>query len=172
MSQINTTANKFDYSKVNLTDPADGINLFGSPLSKIIEYDVTTQSAEYGELVLSPPDTISKKLTSSIQLYHIHGCIHKNILFEQIIYHDGTAYDVGTVLQAGFFIDNDSHLNNVSCFYYIPIDPHTSDDYFDIYFYLSQPEISKFIIISNMWEQGRVTSNWTVDAHVSIYQVA
>lgn len=172
MSQINTTANKFDYSKVNLTDPADGINLFGSPLSKIIEYDVTTQSAEYGELVLSPPKDISKKLTSSIQLYHIRGCIHKDILFEQITYYNGTAYDVCTVLQAGFFIDNDGHNNNITCFYYIPIDPHTSDDYFDIYFYLSQPEISKFIIISNMWEQGRVRSNWTVDAHVSIYQVA
>lgn len=171
MSQINTTANKFDYSKVNLTDPADGINLFGSPLSKIIEYDVTTQSTEYGNIVLSPPDTISKKLTSSIQLYHIHGCIHKDILFEQITYHSGKVYDVGTVLTTGYFIDNDGH-DNILCFYYIPIDPHTSDDYFDIYFYLSQPKIPNIITIDNMFEKGSVSSNWTVDAHVSIYQVA
>lgn len=172
MSQINTTANKFDYSKVNLTDPADGINLFGSPLSKIIEYDVTAQSTEYGEIVLSPPKDISKKLTSSIQLYHIHGCIHKNILFEQITFkYDGTAYDVDTVLEAGYFINDDGR-DNILCFYYIPIDPHTSDDYFDIYFYLSQPEISEFITINNMYEEGSVRSNWTVDAHVSIYQVA
>lgn len=170
MSQINTTANKFDYSKVNLADPADGINLFGSPLSKIIEYDVTTQSTEYGDLILSPPKDISKKLTSSIQLYHIRGCIHKDILFEQITYH-GTAYDVGTVLSAGYFIGNDGN-NNILCFYYIPIDPHTSDDYFDVYFYLSQPEISGNITINNMYEEGFVRSNWTVDAHVSIYQVA
>lgn len=170
MSQINTTANKFDYSKVNLTDPADGINLFGSPLSKIIEYDVTTQSTEDGTIVLNPPKDISKKLTSSIQLYHIHGCIHKDILFEQIttFKYDGMVYDVGTVFRTGY---DDGH-DLIMYFYYIPIDPHTSDDYFDIYFYLSQPEISKFIIISNMWEQGRVRSNWTVDAHVSIYQVA
>ena len=171
MSQINTTANKFDYSKVNLTDPADGINLFGSPLSKIIEYDVTTQSTEYGEIVLSPPKNISKKLTSSIQLYHIRGCIHKDILFEQITFMYDGAYDVGTVLQAGYLINDDGN-DNILCSYYIPIDPHTSDDYFDIYFYLSQPKISNNITIDNMFEGGSVRSNWTVDAHVSIYQVA
>lgn len=172
MSQINTTANKFDYSKVILTDPADGINLFGSPLSKIIEYDVTAQSEEYGEIVLSPPKDISKKLTSSIQLYHIHGCIHKDILFEQITFrYDGTVYDVNTILSAvaGFY--DDSKL--IIYFYNIPIDPHTSDDYFDIYFYLSQPEILDFIIDNYSDEVGStVRSNWTVDAHVSIYQVA
>lgn len=170
MSQINTTANKFDYSKVNLTDPADGINLFGSPLSKIIEYDVTAQSTEYGQIVLSPPKDISKKLTSSIQLYHIHGCIHKNILFEQITFeYNGTVYDVNTVLQAGY--DDDQMFVQIIYFYNIPIDPHTSDDYFDIYFYSSHPEILNFII-DNMYEEGSVRSNWTVDAHVSIYQVA
>lgn len=170
MSQINTTANKFDYSKVNLTDPADGINLFGSPLSKIIEYDVTAQSTEYGQIVLSPPKDISKKLTSSIQLYHIHGCIHKDILFEQITFkYNGTVYDVNTVLQAGY--DDDQMFVQIIYFYNIPIDPHTSDDYFDIYFYSSHPEILNFII-DNMYEEGSVRSNWTVDAHVSIYQVA
>lgn len=169
MSQINTTANKFDYSKVNLTDPADGINLFGSPLSKIIEYDVTAQSTEYGHTGLSPPKNISKKLTSSIQLYHIRGCIHKDILFEQktTFEYDGMAYDVDTMLIASYEDGPDIIL----CFYYIPIDPHTSDDYFDIYFYLSQPK-NIGLTISTMFEQGYVTSNWTVDAHVSIYQVA
>ena len=152
MSQINTTANKFDYSKVNLTDPADGINLFGSPLSKIIEYDVTAQSTEYGQIVLSPPKDISKKLTSSIQLYHIHGCIHKDILFEQITFkYNGTVYDVNTVLQAGY--DDDQMFVQIIYFYNIPIDPHTSDDYFDIYFYSSHPEILNFII-DNMYEEG------------------
>ena len=169
MSQINTTANKFDYSKVNLTDPADGINLFGSPLSKIIEYDITTQSTEYGTTILDPSKDISKKLTSSIQLYHIRGCIHKDILFEQIttFKYDGTVYDVDTMLIASYEDGPDI----VLCFYYIPIDPHTSDDYFDIYFYLSQPE-KLGLTINNMFEQGSVGSNWTVDAHVSIYQVA
>lgn len=169
MSQINTTSNKFDYSKVNLTDPADGINLFGSPFSKIIEYDVTAQYTN-GEYKLNPPDTISKKLTSSIQLYHIRGCIHKDILFEQTYMYYGTAYDINTVLWINYPIND-----IIYYFYYIPIDPHTSDDYFDLYFYSSNPELPNVIGIINFIENGGPYTegiNWTVDAHVSIYQVA
>lgn len=163
MSQINTTANKFDYSKVNLTDPADGINLFGPPLSKIIEYDVTANTFD-GVFELFPPDTISKKLTSSIQLYHIHGCIHKDIIPPYI-----EDYDIDMVFHIVYYVKPDY----IDKYCYIPMDPHTSDDYFDIYFYLSQPEIAGiFMETSVNGNEGYINEYWTVDAHVSIYQVA
>ena len=161
MSQINTTANKFDYSKVNLTDPADGINLFGSPLSKIIEYDVTA-NAFADNFILFPPDTISKKLTSSIQLYHIHGCIHKDII---PIKND----DIDMVFHIVYYVKP----NYIDKYCYIPMDPHTSDDYFDIYFYLSHTEIVHIFMESSINDlPSLVNEYWTVDAHVSIYQVA
>lgn len=163
MSQINTTANKFDYSKVNLTDPADGINLFGSPLSKIIEYDVTANTV-LGDFELFPPDTISKKLTSSIQLYHIRGCIHKDIIPPHI-----KDYDIDMVFNIVYYVKP----NYIDKYCYIPMDPHTSDDYFDIYFYLSHTKIADiFMGTSVNGNGGYINEYWTVDAHVSIYQVA
>lgn len=163
MSQINTTANKFDYSKVNLTDPADGINLFGSPLSKIIEYDVAA-NAFGGNFRLFPPKDISKKLTSSIQLYHIHGCIHKDIIPPHI-----THYDIDMAFHICYYVKP----NYIDKYCYIPMDPHTSDVYFDIYFYLSHPEIANIFMEAHVnGNEDIINEYWTVDAHVSIYQVA
>lgn len=50
MSQIVTTVNKFNYPKVNLTDPADGINLFNAATTG--KHTISeTKSTQNGQLL-------------------------------------------------------------------------------------------------------------------------
>lgn len=159
-NSVLTSSNKFVYNQSELITPANNYSFFGTA-KQFIHFSIVKQAVDGKVLYVYATDSNNKnyKLTGYLHAFHIYGYIHKDI----------SAFK-GIRMQLSYVSDR----IDPAC--YIPLNSHTSDDYFDVIFYRTIDTTDKHVgfcftpyDIDNKPDAG---IPWYASVNIDVYKIA
>lgn len=127
---IKTTQSTFSYPKVNLIDPADGINYFDSNWKHVSTFNFA-ETLETGSTLTSIIDESTAKLARTA-MYHITGTITRDITDNALLYVIANTYSVehcSVIIPA----DQYQTTNNVDVIFLMFKDLSHDNNYFKLF---------------------------------------